>query len=70
MSTNESRPYLASASALIKALKGAADPPQADWPSKIEIAREAWNDRELYVPRKAEALRDWVLEAWGRVKPT
>ncbi|KAK4684806.1 hypothetical protein P7C73_g5358, partial [Tremellales sp. Uapishka_1] len=65
-----SPPYLSSAASLVKALKAASDPPQADWPTKIQIAKESWQDGTLYVPRKAEVLRDWILEMWSRVKPT
>jgi hypothetical protein len=58
-----------SGSALIKALKGSADPPTAGGPSKIALATSAWEDRTLAVPRKADVIRDWVLEAWSRAKP-
>jgi hypothetical protein len=58
--------YLASAPVVIKALKGPRDPPEAGWPTKIEIATETWEDSELYMMRKAEFLRDWILESWTR----
>lgn len=56
-------------SALIKSLKAAQDPPVAGGPSKVDIATTAWSDADLVVPRKADVIRDWVLEAWGRAKP-
>ncbi|GMK57070.1 hypothetical protein CspeluHIS016_0309100 [Cutaneotrichosporon spelunceum] len=56
-------------SALIKALKGAQDPPAPGGPSKIALAAAAWGDTDLVVPRKADVIRDWVLEAWTRAKP-
>ncbi|BEI96791.1 hypothetical protein CcaverHIS631_0203800 [Cutaneotrichosporon cavernicola] len=56
-------------SALIKALKGAQDPPTSGGPSKISLATAAWQDTSLLVPRKADVIRDWVLEAWTRSKP-
>ena len=59
-------PYLTSASTLIKALRGAADPPQPGWPSKAEIALAAWRDTTFHVPRKEDVLRDWVLDSWSR----
>ncbi|OCF36013.1 hypothetical protein I316_02508 [Kwoniella heveanensis BCC8398] len=59
-------PYLASASTLIKALRGAADPPQEGWPGKAEIALAAWRDTSFHVPRKEDVLRDWVLDSWTR----
>jgi hypothetical protein len=59
--------YLASSTTLIKSLKAAQDPPQPDFPSKIVIAREAWATQGVYVPRKAEVLREWVVESWTRV---
>ncbi len=65
--SNSARPaYLASALTVVKALKGAQDPPQADWPSKIEIARQAWLLDDLHVLRKDEFLRDWILDSWTR----
>lgn len=53
-------------SALIKALKAPKESPQQP---KIDLAIEAWSDKSLHIPRKAEVLADWVLEAWGRAKP-
>jgi hypothetical protein len=62
-----SPPYLASAPTAIKALKGAQDPPEAGWPSKIDIAKAVWQDENLQMLRKSEFLRDWILESWTRV---
>ncbi|WWD20814.1 hypothetical protein CI109_105291 [Kwoniella shandongensis] len=59
-------PYLESASTLIKSLRAASDPPIENGPKKIEIAREAWAATNFHVPRKAEVLRDWVVETWSR----
>lgn len=53
-------------SALIKALKAPKEDPNQ---RKIDLATEAWNDAKLLIPRKAEVLADWVLEAWSRSKP-
>lgn len=53
-------------SALIKALKAPKEDPNQ---RKIDLATEAWNDADLLIPRKAEVLADWVLEAWTRSKP-
>ena len=58
----EAPEYLKSGSALIKALKTPSDPPQSHWPTKIEIALLASSKEDVYLPRKAEVLRDWVLE--------
>lgn len=60
--------YLASASALIKALKSPHDPPQADWPSKIEIAEQAWRSDASHLYRKGEILRDWILACWSQYR--
>ncbi|KAL7420823.1 hypothetical protein Q5752_004776 [Cryptotrichosporon argae] len=57
--------YLTSGSALIKALKAAADPPAPGGPTKIALARAAW-DAPLDVARKADVLRDFVLDAWAK----
>lgn len=53
-------------SALIKALKAPKEDPNQ---RKIDLATAAWNDANLLIPRKAEVLADWVLEAWTRSKP-
>ncbi|OCF78752.1 hypothetical protein I204_00696 [Kwoniella mangroviensis CBS 8886] len=58
--------YLTSASGLIKNLKAASDPPQSGFPLKIDIALEAWQQDSFHVPRKADVLRDWVIETWTR----
>ncbi|WWC98444.1 hypothetical protein V866_005335 [Kwoniella sp. B9012] len=58
--------YFSSASGLIKTLKAASDPPQAGLPLKINIALEAWQRDSFHVPRKADVLRDWVIETWTR----
>jgi hypothetical protein len=55
-------------SALIKSLKSPSDPPTPGGPSKIAIASGAWADTALLVPRKADVLRDWIVEAWSRAK--
>lgn len=61
-------PYLASSSALIKALKASHDPPQPDWPSKIDIARSAHTRIDVAVYRKDALLMDWVNEEFQRVR--
>lgn len=53
-------------SALIKALKAPKEDPNQ---RKIDLAIEAWNNTNVLIPRKAEVLADWVLEAWTRSKP-
>lgn len=62
--------YLVSSPALIKALKAANDPPQSGWPSKIEIALQAWNldDEKSPLFRKGEIIRDWIIESWSQYK--
>lgn len=45
----------------IRALKASSDPPHVGGPSKIDIAREAWENNHLYVPNKAEAIVEWLL---------
>ncbi|WWC65278.1 uncharacterized protein I303_107895 [Kwoniella dejecticola CBS 10117] len=62
----ESPAYLSSASALLKSLKSASDPPQPELPLKIDIATAAWQRSSFYIPRKADVLRDWVVESWSR----
>jgi hypothetical protein len=65
----EPGPSALTGSTLIKSLKSAQDPPTPAGPTKIEIAAAAWADASLVVPRKADVLRDWIVEAWSRVKP-
>ena len=60
--------YLQSSSSLIKALKAPRDPPQPDWPSKIEIAWQAHKSEELFLYRKQSLLRDWVIEEFVKVR--
>ncbi|KAF8971580.1 hypothetical protein BDZ97DRAFT_1650961 [Flammula alnicola] len=45
----------------VRALKAVSDPPVLGGPSKIEIAQEAWDDINFYVPSKAEVIADWLL---------
>ncbi|WVQ85973.1 hypothetical protein IAT38_008141 [Cryptococcus sp. DSM 104549] len=69
--SEDTRPsYLQSASALIKSLRAASDPPEQGGPSKAQIGLEAWAAKDFHVPRKAEVLRDWVLESWTKAKPS
>ena len=51
---------------LVKTLKTASDSPEEGGSSKISIAKRAWKDDKFFVPRKAEFLRDWILETWSR----
>ncbi|ODN82921.1 hypothetical protein L202_01169 [Cryptococcus amylolentus CBS 6039] len=60
--------YLQSASALIKSLRASNDPPVSPGPSKAQIALEAWNAKTFDIPRKAEILRDWILETWSKAR--
>lgn len=53
--------YPQNAQDFIRALKAASDPPHVGGPFKIQIARKAWDDIQLYVPNKAEAIADWLL---------
>ncbi|KDQ13623.1 hypothetical protein BOTBODRAFT_33335 [Botryobasidium botryosum FD-172 SS1] len=52
---------LSSSQSFIRALKAPADPPQPDGPSKIELARLAWELETLCVPSKAEVISEWIL---------
>lgn len=50
-----------SAQEFIRALKAPADPPVANGPLKIEIARSVWHSSPFYVPNKEEVIADWLL---------
>jgi hypothetical protein len=45
----------------VKALKSSSDPPFADGPTKIEIARSTWDNCSFYAPRKGEVITEWIL---------
>ncbi|KAG7450276.1 uncharacterized protein BT62DRAFT_962067 [Guyanagaster necrorhizus] len=45
----------------VRALKSSSDPPFPEGPPKIEIAKQAWDNKAFYVPRKEEVIADWVL---------
>ena len=57
-----------SSHSIIKALKGTTDPPDADGPSKIEIAIFAWRNPHVFFPSKDEVLAEWILNTLGRSK--
>lgn len=69
MTATSKPPYLHSASALIKTLRTPGDTPEQAGLTKVQVALKAWSATDLNIPRKAEILRDWVLEAWTRAKP-
>lgn len=69
MAATNKPPYLHSASALIKTLRAPVDTPEQVGLTKVQVALKAWSATDLNIPRKAEILRDWVLEAWNRAKP-
>ncbi|KAJ8084273.1 hypothetical protein PM082_003041 [Marasmius tenuissimus] len=48
-------------SQLVRALKSNPDDPQ-----NIQLAREAWDDKAFYAPRKGEAIADWILTRFSR----
>ncbi|KIK71275.1 hypothetical protein GYMLUDRAFT_254519 [Collybiopsis luxurians FD-317 M1] len=53
--------FLSSSQNFVRALKANSDPPSPESPSKIEIARAAWNQKSFYAPRKAELIVDFIL---------
>ena len=53
---------ITSSEQLVKALKAPEDPTPSRL-SKIELARAAWVDTSLFVPKKAELISDWLLES-------
>ncbi|PCH33433.1 hypothetical protein WOLCODRAFT_147530 [Wolfiporia cocos MD-104 SS10] len=50
-----------SAQEFIRALKAPSDPPNPDGPSKVELARAAWDDTAFYLPNKGELIAEWLL---------
>jgi hypothetical protein len=53
--------YLESSQNFARALKAQSDPPNPGEPSKIEIARQAWEDGSFKVTNKAEATVEFIL---------
>ncbi len=59
-----------SSQGFVRALKSSSDPPFPEGPLKIEIARQAWDNKAFYVPRKEEVIADWVLTRLLKEKST
>ncbi|KAF5382976.1 hypothetical protein D9757_006310 [Collybiopsis confluens] len=53
--------FFSSSQSFVRAIKGSSDPPAPGGPSKIEIARAAWDQKSFYSPRKAEVIVDLIL---------
>ncbi|KAK0233389.1 Urb2/Npa2 family-domain-containing protein [Armillaria fumosa] len=54
----------------VRALKSSSDPPSPEGPLKIKIARQAWDNKAFYVPKKEEVIADWVLTRLLKEKST
>lgn len=52
----------------IRALKAASDPPVPGGISKLALARNAWEDATLHVPRKEEVIADFILTKFSKEK--
>ncbi|KAK0505923.1 Urb2/Npa2 family-domain-containing protein, partial [Armillaria luteobubalina] len=59
-----------SSQGFVRALKSSSDPPSTEGPLKINIARQAWDNKAFYVPRKEEVIADWVLTRLLKEKST
>ncbi|KAK0208512.1 Urb2/Npa2 family-domain-containing protein [Desarmillaria ectypa] len=59
-----------SSQGFVRALKSSSDPPSPEGPLKIDIARQAWDNKAFYVPRKEEVIADWVLTRLVKEKST
>ncbi|KAK0198611.1 Urb2/Npa2 family-domain-containing protein [Armillaria mellea] len=59
-----------SSQGFVRALKSSSDPPSPEGPLKIKIARQAWDNKAFYVPRKEEVIADWVLTRLFKEKST
>jgi hypothetical protein len=57
----EMEEYLVSSQAFVRALKGSADPPQINKPSKLAIARECWKRKDIVIPMKRELIVEWII---------
>ncbi|TFY72617.1 hypothetical protein EVG20_g369 [Dentipellis fragilis] len=53
--------YLQSSQIFVRALKAPSDPPKPGDPTKIEIARQAWNTTSFRVPNKGETIVEFLL---------
>ena len=59
---------LKSSQSFVRALKSAADPPNENGPSKIQIARLGWDSPSFYIPRKSDLILEWILTRFHREK--
>ena len=50
--------YLQSSQNFVRALRAT---PNAGEPSKIQVAKEAWDTPSFHVPNKGETIVDWAL---------
>ncbi|KAJ3571342.1 hypothetical protein NP233_g3811 [Leucocoprinus birnbaumii] len=47
----------------IRALKAPSDPPTEGGPTKIEIARQSWDNNAFFLPSKPQVVADWLLSS-------
>ncbi|GJJ11291.1 hypothetical protein Clacol_005523 [Clathrus columnatus] len=52
---------LVSAHSFVRALKAPTDPPHEEWPTKIRLARAAWENNSVRIQRKAGIILEWLL---------
>ncbi|KAJ3790316.1 Urb2/Npa2 family-domain-containing protein, partial [Lentinula aff. detonsa] len=62
--------FLSSSQNFVRALKANSDPPFFGGPSKLEIARAAWDQKTFYAPRKAEVIVDLILNHFAKSNET
>ena len=53
---------------IIKALKGSSDPPNKGGPSKIEVAKYAWDSTSIRFLNKDEVLAEWIFTSFVKEK--
>lgn len=53
--------YMQSSQNFVRSLKAPTDPPSADSPAKIDIARDVWDRASFNAQNKAEAIIEFIL---------
>jgi hypothetical protein len=56
------------AQGFIRALKSSSDPPEPGGPTKLEIARNAWESSAVQIPSKADLIVEWILAKMLKAK--
>ncbi|TFK76878.1 hypothetical protein BDN72DRAFT_890675 [Pluteus cervinus] len=59
---------MSSSQDFVRALRTGSDPPVQGGPTKIELAKQTWDDATFYVPEKAKVIAEWILSTFAKEK--